>query len=140
MQLLAAHSKNELSISYLFQEELSPLFSPPLQEKENGTLMPKMSVPLASDSSSVQGWAKASKQIEAIKLLRCVLYVRSRATFSIRHPLGAHSVIVRNLFGMCLFFRTLATAKIRTRDNDCQLFATFRTAKTLRQPEKPVAK
>ena len=56
MQLLAAHSKNELSISYLFQEELSPLFSPPLQEKENGTLMPKMSVPLASDSSSVQGW------------------------------------------------------------------------------------
>ena len=103
MQLLAAHSKNELSISYLFQEELSPLFSPPLQEKENGTLMPKMSVPLASDSSSVQGWAKASKQIEAIKLLRCVLYVRSRATFSIRHPLGAHSVIVRNLFGKCPF-------------------------------------
>ena len=103
MQLLAAHSKNELSISYLFQEELSPLFSPPLQEKENGTLMPKMSVPLASDSSSVQGWAKASKQIEAIKLLRCVLYVRSRATFSIRHPLGAHSVIVSNLFGKCPF-------------------------------------
>ena len=103
MQLLAAHSKNELSISYLFQEELSPLFSPPLQEKENDTLMPKMSVPLASDSSSVQGWAKASKQIEAIKLLRCVLYVRSRATFSIRHPLGAHSVIVRNLFGKCPF-------------------------------------
>ena len=53
-----------------------------------GTLMPKMSVPLASDSSSVQGWAKASKQIEAIKLLRCVLYVRSRATFSVRHHSG----------------------------------------------------
>ena len=140
MQLLAAHSKNELSISYLFQEELSPLFSPPLQEKENGTLMPKMSVPLASDSSSVQGWAKASKQIEAIKLLRCVLYVRSRATFSIRHPLGAHSVIVRNLSGMCLFFRTLATAKIRTRDTGCQLFATFRSAKTHRQSEWTMAK
>ena len=102
--------------------------------------MPKMSVPLASDSSSVQGWAKASKQIEAIKLLRCVLYVRSRATFSIRHPLGAHSVIVRNLFGMCLFFRTLATAKIHTRDMGCQLFATFRPAKTLRQSEWPLAK
>ncbi|MDY6250282.1 MAG: hypothetical protein SPL64_04215, partial [Bacteroidaceae bacterium] len=63
-----------------------------------------------------------------------------RATFSIRHPLGAHSVIVRNLSGMCLFFRTLATAKIRTRDMGCQLFATFRPAKTLRQPEWPLAK
>ena len=47
-------------------------------------------------------------RMEAIRLLLCVLYVRSRATFSIRHPLGAHSVIVRNLSGMCLFFRTLA--------------------------------
>ena len=75
-----------------------------------------------------------------VELLQCVLYVRSRATFSIRHPLGAHSVIVRNLSGMCLFFRTLATAKIRTRDDDCQLFATFRMRKTLRQPEWPVGK
>ncbi|MBP3785352.1 MAG: hypothetical protein J6I32_01880, partial [Bacteroidaceae bacterium] len=43
---------------------------------------------------------------------------------------GSHSVIIRNLSGMCLFFRTLATAKIRTRDTGCQLFATFRTRKT----------
>ena len=41
----------------------------------------------------------------------------------------------------CAFsFRTLATAKIRTRDMDCQLFATFRPAKTLRQSEWPQAK
>ncbi|MBP3785539.1 MAG: hypothetical protein J6I32_02835, partial [Bacteroidaceae bacterium] len=53
---------------------------------------------------------------------------------------GSHSVIIRNLSGMCLFFRTLATAKIRTRDTGCQLFATFRPAKTLRQPEWTLAK
>ena len=82
------------------------LHGPPtaLQPVKGGHLYARMSVPLVSNCSSTRRWAKASvmgrcilsqggkrspfMRMEAIRLLLCVLYVRSRATFSVRHHSG----------------------------------------------------
>ena len=87
------------------KEELSPR-SPDGSPANlgRGHLYARMSVPLVSNCSSTRRWAKASvmcrcilsqggkrspfMRMEAIRLLLCVLYVRSRATFSVRHHSG----------------------------------------------------
>ena len=97
------------------------LHGPPtaLQPVKGGHLYARMSVPLVSNCSSTRRWAKASvmgrcilsqggkrspfMRMEAIRLLLCVLYVRSRATFSVRHQLRGHTQSSSGICPACAF-------------------------------------
>ena len=97
--------RNGQCLLNVYKKELSPR-SPDGSPANlgGGHLYARMSVPLVSNCSSTRRWAKASvmgrcilsqggkrspfMRMEAIRLLLCVLYVRSRATFSVRHHSG----------------------------------------------------